>query len=255
MTLDERADSQVVDNLQATAFTVARVADSIARVVSARDESSMQRAPFRVSSYHAGLSCRFAEQIEAAIMVFKAERYAATITLTQSVVMTTAALWQLFVRVDSSIKREDIRYLVRYLTRVFAAESAGRATPPADAANVMRFIQQADADYPLFQSHCEELFRFDRPEWFGTGRLYADRQEGDYRMEFHRRMSGNGELIVLMSSVLRFTALAYEHYSRELTRLMPALALLDGREATAAGLPAVIAGPAGNRADAHQRPS
>ncbi len=245
MVTAESAYSEVVENLQAAAFALARIGESSERVVSAGNESSMTRVPFRVSTYHAGLTCRFIESAEAVITVFKARHYAATITLTQSVMTTTAALWQLYLRVDSSIKRNDMRHLESYLVRIFAAEAGARSARASDAANVMRFIQQVDADYPLFQRNCEELFQFDQPEWFGSGQLYAERERERFSLEFRPRMSEADAPIGLMGSVLKFTVLAYEHYDRELTRLMPRLASLDERGDRDDAVPADWLGTAG----------
>lgn len=249
----DRANDDVIDNLQSVAFTVARVGDSLARVVSASNESSMSRNPFRVSTYHAGLTYRFVESAEAVITVFKARQYTATITLTQSVIMTTAALWQLYLRVDSSIKRDDSRFLETYLQRIFSGEAGERLARTADADNVMRFIERADADYPMFRQSCEELFELDRPEWFGTGALYGDGERSGHSMEFRRRLSESDAPIALMSMVLKLTALAYEHYDRELARLLPRLVALDQRGAASDSLSGRFPGPGSHWIEVHRR--
>jgi hypothetical protein len=222
--------SDVVENIQSAAFTVARINSSHGRTVSAPSVDAMSRIPFKVSAYHTGLTCRFVETAEAVVTVFKAKQFAATITLTQSVVMTTAALWQLHDKVSTALARSDLALLDSQLDLVYSRLPADRHASPQESIAVMGFIHHAAADMPGFQQMCEGFLRLESPEWIGTGQLYADAQSDGCAQRFRYRLTRDDNAIELTAKVLRLTTLAFEHYSRDLTRIMPRLADLDAKK-------------------------
>lgn len=224
--------SEVVEKIQRAAFAVARVNDSQDRTVSARNASSMSRIPFRVSAYHTGLTCRFVETAEAVVTVFKAKHFAATITLTQAVIVTAAAVWQLYETVRSSIEQEDLGLLDQHLRKVFTGDARDRQAGIAVSTIVSSFIRHAESDVPGFEQLCERFLRLGKSEWSGTGQLYAAADSEGCAVQFRHRLTREDQPIELMADVLYLTALAYEHFSIELLRAMPSLKELDEKIGT-----------------------
>ena len=220
-------EDEVFDQLQNVASAEDRISEALESFVAADTITSTGRAPFKVATYHSGLTCRF---LEAVRTVFKARLFGASITLTGSAVETAAALWELSSVVKAATEGSRLASVTDLLDTLQAAEAKTPQTRAPRSFRVARFVRHLDRQFPGFEQECQALFMTDRPEWYGASRLYSDAEIGAFGMQFKQRLSYLDDSVRRMASVLMLTSSAYEHIDRALKWAMPNLASLDERE-------------------------
>jgi hypothetical protein len=149
--------------------------------------SQLSKLPFKVLVYREALSWRMAELGRAAFEEFEKDRLAAAIVLTRAAVETSAALWYLCAKVETSVESVEVGDIDDYLMKM----NMGIATePPTDASTgesvtprpikISKFLDRVEKDIPGFNRQYGYMSEYVHPNWAGTVYLYSkfDKKNG-----------------------------------------------------------------------------
>jgi hypothetical protein len=174
---------------------------------------------------------RVVELSRDAFECFMKENFVSAVVLTRSAMETTAALWTLRRKVETTLKVGNVGDLGNYLMRLRVGQGKAMVqSGEPKAEHVMDFIRAVEKDCEGFMHQYHYLSEFAHPNWSGTTGLYSRFDHDGALVEFGQSIRGGDSTKGIGLTNLSITLLFFEHTYNRFADLMPAFIELCERE-------------------------
>lgn len=118
------------------------------------------------------LAWRMAELSRASLESYENEKIVTAVLLTRGVVETSAALWYLRDKIDSTLEGGVLGDVDDYLMKLLMGSKVYIDILP-ESINVLTFVKNMDKDFKGFQHEYNVLSEYAHPNWAGTTHIYS----------------------------------------------------------------------------------
>lgn len=194
--------------------------------------SMTAKLPYKVMLYREVLAWRMAELGRESLDSFQKHNLVVTAVLTRAAMETSAALWYVRVKVDTSVKSGAVGDIDDYLMKLMM----GTATGDSNAADpvlprpikIGKFLEAVERDVQGFSHQYGVLSEYAHPNWAGTSSLYSKYIPEDRSTLFGQNIRGEGAETVAVVN-LSVALMMFEATYSQIGDLMPAFIALCER--------------------------
>ena len=147
------------------------------------------KLPYKAVIYREALAWRMAELSRGAFENFERERLALAILETRAAVETSAALWYLHAKLDTTLKAGAMGDIDDFLMRLSLGSRTDTDIMP-QAINVLKFVDRVEKDVKGFRQQYDRLCEFAHPNWAGTALLYSKHDHAKLWTDFGANIRG-----------------------------------------------------------------
>jgi len=191
--------------------------------------SQMSKLPFKVMVYREALAWRMAELGRAAFEEFEKDRLAAAIVLTRAVVETSAALWYLCGKVETSVRSSEVGDIDDYLMQMSMGiapdpptdPETGEVLTPPRPIRVGKFLDRVEKDITGFKRQYGYLSEYAHPNWAGTVYLYSKFDKENATADFSKNIREPDGTKVIGTGNLSVALLLFERSYNRVADLIP----------------------------------
>ena len=166
------------------------LAESLPKVVDARDTSPKSKIPYKVLCYREGMIWRVEELSRSACACFERGDIVAGISLARSVVECAAAIWFLHGLLKRKIKHGvDENFDAKVMSLLMGHRGVVDGMPKA--IHVNDFLDEADKAFPGFMEVYDQMSEYAHPNWAGTQAVYSKIDRENLQTHFGRGFKEN----------------------------------------------------------------
>ena len=183
--------------------------------------SPNSKLPYKALIYREALAWRMAELSRGAFENFERERLALAILETRAAVETSAALWYLHAKLDTTLKAGAMGDIDDFLMRLSLGSRTDTDIMP-QAINVLKFVDRVEKDVKGFRQQYDRLCEFAHPNWAGTALLYSKHDQAKLWTDFGANIRGVEGPKQIGVTNLSVALMLFESSDNRIADIMPA---------------------------------